>query len=84
MARSRLPLAIALLEHRTGKSRPHGSDRTAEDDLKRLVAEVRLARKRLATLIDAIRKERGEWPEREHRWERWRAAMRDSRRSRIH
>jgi hypothetical protein len=84
MAPSRFPSAIVLFEHRTGKSRPHGSDRTDEDELKRLVGEVRVARERLATLIETIRRERGNWPEREHRWEQWRAEMRDSRRSRIH
>jgi hypothetical protein len=84
MAPTRFPTAIALLEHRTGKSRPRGSDRTDEDDLKRLVGEVRVARERLAALIETIRRERGRWPEREHRWEQWRADMRDSRRSRIH
>jgi len=84
MAPSRFPSAIAALEHRTGKSRPRGADRTDEDELKRLVVEVRAARERLATLIETTRKERGHWPEREHRWEQWRAEMRDSRRSRIH
>jgi predicted nucleic acid-binding Zn-ribbon protein len=84
MAPSRFSSTIAVLEHRSGKSRPHASDRTDEDELKRLAGEVRVARERLATLIETIRRERGQWPEREHRWERWRAAMRDSRRSRIH
>ena len=84
MAPSRFPSAIALLEHRADKSRPRGADRTDEDELKRLVGEVRVARERLTTLIETIRKERGHWPDREHRWEQWRAEMRDSRRSRIH
>jgi hypothetical protein len=84
MAPSRLPSAFALLDHRTGKSRPRGADRADEDELKRVVGEVRAARERLATLIETIRRERGHWPEREHRWEQWRAEMRDSRRSRIH
>jgi hypothetical protein len=84
MAPSHLIPAIELLERRSSRSRPHGSDRTDEDTLKRLVGEVREARERLASLIEAIRRERGEWPEREHRWEQWRAGMTDSRRSRIH
>jgi hypothetical protein len=84
MAPSRFPSAIAFLERRTGKSLPRGSDRTDEDELKRLVGEVRAARERLVTLIETIRGERGHWPDREHRWEQWRAEMRDSRRSRIH
>jgi hypothetical protein len=84
MAPARCPPAIALPEFRTGKGRPRGSDRTDEDELKRLVGEVRVARERLVTLIETIRREGGHWPEREHRWEQWRAEMRDSRHSRIH
>lgn len=84
MASSRFPPASAWLDHRTGKSTPHGSDRAEEDELRRLVGEVRVARERLVALIETIRSERGQWPEREHRWEQWRAEMRGSRRSRIH
>jgi predicted nucleic acid-binding Zn-ribbon protein len=84
MALSRFRSAIAVLEHRSGRSRSRASDRTDEDELKRLVGEVRVARERLAALIETIKRERGQWPQREHRWERWRAAMRGSRRSRIH
>jgi hypothetical protein len=84
MAPSRFPPALVLLENRRGKNRPRGSDCTDEDELKRLVGEVRAARERLATLIETISRERGHWPEREHRWEQWRAEMRDSRRGRIH
>jgi HPt (histidine-containing phosphotransfer) domain-containing protein len=84
MAPSRFPSAIALLDHRTGRSRPRAYDHTAEDELKRLVGEVRAARQRLASLIATIKRERGRWPELEHRWEQWRAEMRGSRRSRIH
>jgi hypothetical protein len=84
MAPSRVTSAIELLERRSSRSRPDGSDRTDEDTLKRLVGEVRVAREQLASLIEAIRRERGQWPEREHRWEQWRAGIRDSRRSRIH
>jgi hypothetical protein len=83
MASSRFPSAIALLDHRTGRSRPRAYDHTAE--LKRLVGEVRAARQRLASLIATIKRERrGGWPELEHRWEQWRAEMRGSRRSKIH
>jgi hypothetical protein len=84
MAPPRLRSGIELLEHSRSKSRERGSDHSAENDLKRLVADVRAARERLAALIDTIRKEHGEWPEREHRWEQWRAEIRGSRRSRIH
>jgi hypothetical protein len=84
MAPPRLPWAIELFEPRSGKSKPRGLDQRDTVELNRLVAEVRAARERLAALIETIRKEHGRWPEREHRWEQWRAEIRSSRRHRVH
>ena len=84
MAPQRFLSAIELLEHRSGKSTPRGSVHTDEDELKRLVGEVRAARERLAALIETIRREHGRWPEREHRWEQWHAEIRGSGRFRVH
>ena len=46
-----------------------------DDELARLLDEVRESRERLARLIAAIRGERAGWEEREQRWERWRSQL---------
>jgi hypothetical protein len=51
-------------------------DHSEENELERLVEEVRTARERLARLMETTRREREQWPGREHRWEQWRAGMR--------
>lgn len=43
-----------------------------EDELERLIAQVREARERLARLIATLRAERPDWKDREQRWTRWR------------
>jgi hypothetical protein len=47
----------------------------AEDELARLLDEVRDARERLSRLIAAMRADRAGWQEREQRWERWRSQL---------
>lgn len=47
-----------------------------EDELARLVEEVREARERLARLITAVKAERAGWDEREQRWHSWRSQLR--------
>ncbi|MEN3339861.1 MAG: hypothetical protein V7647_3537 [Acidobacteriota bacterium] len=47
----------------------------AEDELARLLDEVRDARERLSRLIAAMKAERAGWQEREQRWERWRSQL---------
>ena len=48
-----------------------------EDELARLVEEVREARERLARLITAVKAERAGWDEREQCWESWRSQLRN-------
>jgi hypothetical protein len=48
-----------------------------EDELARLIDEVREARERLSRLIATIKSERRGWDEREQRWERWRSQLRN-------
>jgi len=48
-----------------------------EDELARLVDEVREARERLSRLITTIRSERAGWNEREQQWERFRSQLRN-------
>jgi hypothetical protein len=51
--------------------------RKDEDELERLIAEVREGRERLSDLIETIKSERAGWDEREQRWERWRSQLRN-------
>src|SRR3954453_8832369 len=55
-------------------ARVHQND---EDELVRLIAEVREARERLSDLIAAIKSDRAGWDEREQRWEHWRSQLRN-------
>lgn len=52
------------------------AQRDDEDELARLIDEVRSARERLARLIAAIKTERAGWEGREQRWARWRSQIR--------
>ena len=52
--------------------------RSDEDELARLIAEVREARERLSDLIAAIKSERAGWDEREQRWEQLALAAAES------
>ena len=55
--------------------RGHQND---EDELARLIEEVREARERLARLIATIKSERAGWDEREQRWEHWRSRLQNA------
>jgi hypothetical protein len=48
-----------------------------EDELARLVEQVREARERLSRLITAVQAERTAWDEREQWWESWRSQLRN-------
>ena len=49
-----------------------GEDSAREDELARLIAQVREARERLVRLIVTLRDGRPNWGEREQRWTQWR------------
>jgi uncharacterized protein YhaN len=53
-----------------------------EDELSRLVDDVREARTRLTSLIAEIKAKRAGWQDREQAWERWRSHMRNPARKR--
>ncbi|MDQ3346935.1 MAG: hypothetical protein M3545_03115 [Acidobacteriota bacterium] len=48
-----------------------GEDSAREDELARLIAQVREARERLVRLIATLRAGRPNWGEREQRWTQW-------------
>jgi low affinity Fe/Cu permease len=57
-------------------ARASGNPADPEQELSRLIDEVRAARERLAELIRSIRAGRPEWQGREHHWARWGREMR--------
>ena len=68
---------------------PQDADPAREEDLERLIAQVREARERLSALIGTLRADRPDWEERAQRWKRWqtetlRRAPYDPRKPNVH
>ena len=55
---------------------PQDADPAREEDLERLIAQVREARERLSALIGTIRADRPDWEERAQRWKRLQTEIR--------